>query len=77
LNLSEKRFNYVLLKMGYTDEEPGTKIAFTINELNIKILVGEYKILVDRLHNGIALTKQEYEEHMYIIKKWEEDLYGV
>jgi len=75
--LTEKKFNYVLLKMGYTDEEPGTKIAFTINELNIKVLVGEYKILVDRLYNNIPLTKQEHEEHMHIIKRWEEDLYGV
>jgi len=76
LKLSEKKFNYILLKMGYTDEEPGTKIAFTISELNIKTLVGEYKILVDRLSHGLWLTPQEQEEHMYMIKKWEEDLYG-
>lgn len=62
--------------MGYKDEEPGTKIAFTINELNIKVLVGEYKILVDRLYNNMPLTRQEYEEHIHIINKWEEDLYG-
>jgi hypothetical protein len=75
--LSEEDFNYVLLKMGYTDKEgTPTKIAFTINELNIKTLVGEYKILVDRLSRGLLFTAQEHEEHNVIIKKWEEDLYG-
>lgn len=74
--MSEKKFNYVLLKMGYTNEEPGTKIAFTINEINIKVLVGEYKIMVDRAFRNIPLTQQEHDEHMEMIKKWEEDLYG-
>ncbi len=73
----EDHFNYVLLKMGYKENDVGpTLVAFTINELNIKTLVGEFKILIDRLRNNLPLTQQEFEEHMYVVKKWEEDLYG-
>lgn len=74
--MTEKKTNYILFKTDYTDEEPGTKVAFVISEFNIIVLVGEYKMLVDRLYNNMPLTKQEYEEHMHVIKKWEEDLYG-
>lgn len=73
----EKKFNYIMMKMGYKENNAGeTKLAVVINDMNIKVLVGEFKILVDRLYNNIPLTQQEFEEHMKMIKKWEEDLYG-
>jgi len=44
--------------------------------MNIKVLVGEYKILLDRIMGNMPLTRQEYDEHIQMIKKWEADLYG-
>ena len=69
-----KKFHYILLKMKYND---GTLIkdAITVDEWNIKTLVGEFKILVDKVAMGIGLTSQEVEEHRKMIAKWEEDIY--
>ena len=69
-----KKFHYILLKMKYNN---GTHIkdAVTIDEWNIKALVGEFKILIDKTAMNIKLTPQEIEEHRKMIAKWEEDLY--
>ena len=75
MKLSEpKKFHYILLKMKYND---GTleKDAITIDEWNIKTLVGEFKIMVDKMAMNIKLTALEIEEHRKMIVKWEEDLY--
>ena len=75
MKLSEpKKFHYILLKMKYND---GTlvKDAITIDEWNIKTLVGELKILVSKMSMGVGLTPQEIEEHRKMIAKWEEDIY--
>ena len=75
--MSEKKFNYILMRMGYTEgESTDQKIAVVISDMNIKVLVGEYKILLDRIMGNMPLTQQEYEEHIHMIKKWEIDLYG-
>jgi hypothetical protein len=60
--------------MKYND---GTLIkdAVTIDEWNIKALVGEFKILVDKMIMGVGLTPQEILEHRKMIIKWEEDIY--
>lgn len=51
------------------------KDAITIDEWNIKTLVGEFKIMVDKMEMNVKLTPQEIEEHRKMIAKWEEDLY--
>jgi len=77
LNLTEIPFNYILMKMGYTEgESTQQKIAIVTSDMNIKVLVGEYKILLDRIMGNMPLTRQEYDEHIQMIKKWEADLYG-
>jgi len=73
--MSERKFNYILLKMGYSDDNITSKVAVVISDMNVKVLVGEFKILLDRMINNIKLTKQEYDEHIQMIKKWEADLY--
>ena len=76
MKLSEpKKFHYILLKMKYQDPSSLVKDAITIDEWNIKTLVGEFKIMVDKMVMNIKLTPQEVEEHRKMIAKWEEDLY--
>ena len=75
MKLSEpKKFNYILLKMKYNNGAI-IKDAITVDEWNIKALVGEFKILVDKTAMNIGLTPQEIEEHRKMIAKWEEDIY--
>ena len=70
-----KKMNYCLLKMGYTSDGVEHRQCFTIDEWNIRMLVGEFKILLDKNERGIKLTPQELGEQRLMIKKWEEDLY--
>ena len=75
MKLSEpKKFHYILLKMKYNDGS-FIKDAITVDEWNIKALVGEFKIMVDKMAMNIKLTPQEIEEHRKMIAKWEEDIY--
>jgi len=63
--------------MAYTEgESTQQRIAIVTSDMNIKVLVGEYKILLDRIMGNMPLTRQEYDEHIQMIKKWEADLYG-
>ena len=75
--MTEIQFNYILMKMAYTEgESTQQRIAIVTSDMNIKVLVGEYKILLDRIMGNMPLTRQEYDEHIQMIKKWEADLYG-
>jgi len=75
LKLSDQRkFNYILLKMVY-DNCGERRKAVTADDWNVKVLVGEYKILLDKNEMNVKLTPEELEEHRKMVRKWEEDLY--
>lgn len=75
MKLSEcKKFNYILMKMGYNNGTENRR-AVVVDDWNMKTLVGEYKIILDKVKMGIGLTDQEQEEHRAMVKKWEADLY--
>lgn len=75
MKLSEcKKFNYILMKMGYNNGVENRK-AVVVDDWNMKTLVGEYKIMLDKMKMDIKLTDQEQEEHRAMVTKWEADLY--
>jgi len=70
----EKKFNYILMKMGYNNGAENRK-AVVVDDWNMKTLVGEYKIMLDKMKMNIPLTEQEQQEHRQMVAKWEADLY--
>jgi len=51
------------------------KLGILIDETNVKMLVGEFKIMLDKMQMNIKLTPKELEEHRKFVKRWEADLY--
>lgn len=72
--MTKKKFNYILMKMGYNDGVENRK-AVVVDDWNMKTLVGEYKIMLDKMLMGVNLTDQEQQEHRQMVTKWEADLY--
>ena len=71
-----KDFKYVLMRMKIKDDSSEEiKSAVLIGDWNVKQLVGEFKIMVDKMKMNIKLTDNEQEEHRKYIKEWEHDLY--
>lgn len=64
--MNEEELKKVLAK-------PGKK--FLIEAFSIQQLVGEFKICVQRLMEGIKYTEQELKDTINYIAKWEEKLY--
>jgi len=73
----KKDYNYVSVHIRITDKTApnGYHDGVLIDDRNVKMLVGEFKIMLDKIQMDIKLTDKEIEEHKEYIKKWEADLY--
>lgn len=68
-------YNHIIIRtLATKDEEKEDIVVVTTAEL--RKLVGEFKITLDRMKLNKPYSPMEMYEHEEFIKYWEEDIYG-